>query len=488
MADGCRAPHCKGEFDPEDHLHLWPPRRHTENLYRTDNPGGKRCWQPKGQTILGTYVKLWLPEGGHDGGPVVWVEGEKCAAAIAAVGFLGASSIAGANNVGKTDYATLTGRHVLVWPDDDQAGRKAGEVVANLILEAGAARVQLAQPPGLDDGSDAAELGPGERLARLLELLGTTPELKTPENSANSSKTGGLHDGELKSQWTILGEVCADPLRMAFRFDTFSRQWLAWRDGTHWASITDTTEMTDILHYERLRLAAQLGKDGQHALTERLANANQWRREINNMRGEWWGALRTTIGRPMSNPPIPQVATPEGVVDLRTGNIEPHDPHVHDTRVLTRGNYRPQDAKQLKLVLWQRLRHNIGPDDFDQLIAMLGIAVARRSVDYRTIAWFYGASGSGKSSTAQIIVEAFGGLANGISANLVALRSRSDIDADLADLIEFDPVIYWASEVGNAAVNRLYGLTGGDVFSARRPHGRILRGALSGMFLCCCSA
>ena len=145
--------------------------------YRTDNPGGKRCLQPKGQTILGTYVKLWLPEGGHDGGPVVWVEGEKRAAAIAAVGFLGASSIAGANNVGKTDYATLTGRHVLVWPDDDQAGRKAGEVVANLILEAGAARLQLAQPPGLDDGSDAAELGPGERLARLLELLGTTPDL-----------------------------------------------------------------------------------------------------------------------------------------------------------------------------------------------------------------------------------------------------------------------------------------------------------------------
>ena len=424
-----------------------------------------------------------MPARGDDGGLIVWVEGERCAEAIAAIGFLGASSIAGANNVGKTDYSLLAGRHVLVWPDDDQAGRKAGESVANLMLEAGAARVQLAQPPGLDDGSDAADLGPDERLARLLELLEKTLVLETFENSANSSRTGDFQDGEMKPQWTILGEVCADHIRTAFRFDTVSRQWLAWRDGNHWASITDTTEVTDILHYERLRLAAQLGKDGQHALSERLASANQWRREISNMRGEWWGALRTTLGRPMSKPPFNQVATPKGVVDLRTGHIEPHDPRIHDTRALTRGNYRPQDAQQLKLVLWQRLKHNIGPDDFDQLIATIGIAVARRSVDYRTIAWFYGASGSGKSSTAQLIVDAFGGLAKGISANLVARRSRSDIDADLTDLIEFDPVIYWASEVGTAAANRLYGLTGGDVFSARRPHGRIVRGALSGMLL-----
>ena len=451
--------------------------------YRIDGPEGKRIWQPRRQNIYGTYVKLWLPLGENDDGLIVWVEGEKCAQAIAEIGYIGASSIPGANNVDKADYSPLYGRHVLVWPDDDQAGRKAGGLVARFLLEAGAARVQLAHTPRLDDGSDAADLDSDERLAKLLELLDTTPDFEASESSENSSRTGDVQDDEMKSPWTILGEVCAGPLRMAFRFDTFSRQWLAWRDGTHWASITDTTEMTDILHYERLRLAAQLGKDGQHALTERLASANQWRREISNMRGEWWGALRTTLDRPMSKPPFHQVATPEGVVDLRTGNIESHDPWMHDTRVLTRGNYRPQDANKLRHVLWQRLKHNIAPDDFDQLIATIGIAVARRSVDYRTIAWFYGAPGSGKSSTAQIIVDAFGGLAKGISANLVTRRSRSDIDADLTDLIEFDPVIYWASEVGTAAANRLYGLTGGDVFSARRPHGRIVRGALSGMLL-----
>lgn len=43
--------------------------------YRSDGQGGKRIWQPKGQSIHGTYVKLWPPSGGDTGGTVIWVEG-----------------------------------------------------------------------------------------------------------------------------------------------------------------------------------------------------------------------------------------------------------------------------------------------------------------------------------------------------------------------------------------------------------------------------
>ena len=449
--------------------------------FRTDRPGGKRIWQPKGQNISGTFVKLWPPARGDDGGLIVWVEGEKCAASIAAIGYVGASTIAGASNVHRSDFSSFEGRSVLVWPDDDEPGRIAGEIVADLSLSAGAYRVQLALTGGTGDGGDAADLSPTARLTRLRELLAATPDFNGLETASLSTNEGS--SPELKSQWTMLGEVCAEHVRAKFRFDIPVRRWLAWREDNHWESLIDTTEIIDILHYDRLRLAAQLGEDGLRELSESLANASHWRRESGNSRSEWWGAMRITLGRPSPNPPSNYVATPGGIVDVETGDVYPHDPTLHDTLAVTRGSYHPTDAERLRATLWNRLRHNVSPDDFDQLIAVLGVAVARRSTDYSSIVWFYGASGSGKGATANLIQEAFGTLAIGLSANILGRRSRSDIDADLTDLIEIDPIIYCASEVGRVGMARLNGLTGGDSFSSRRPHGRIVRGALSGMLL-----
>ena len=455
----------------------------TRITYRSDGLGGKRVWQSRGQSIAGTYVKLWPPAGGDNGDVVVWVEGERCAEAIAEVGFVGSSSIAGASNVDKSDYSPLAGRDVLVWPDDDPPGRKAGEVVANSLIEVGAARVRLAPTASRDDGADAADLAPEERLDRLRELLDSTPYFD-PSSASPSPSLSNTSPGEvLKSPWFILGEVCADRLRHRFRFDSENRCWYAWREGDRWAELTDTSAITDVLHNERLRIAADLGDNGMHDLRNLLASASDWRRETNNVRGEWWASLRTALGRSRPTPDPYRLATPDGVVDLRSGDIQPHDPLLHDTLAITRGNYRPQDTDELRRALWKRLQHNISAADFEQLIAILGIAVARRSADYCGILWLYGASGSGKGATMRLIQDAFGGMGLGVSAELLERRSRTDIDADLADLLEVDPVVYCASEVSRVGTTRLNGLTGGDTFSARRPHGKIKRGSLSGMLI-----
>ena len=90
----------------------------------------------------------------------------------------GLRSIAGAANVGKTDYSPLSNRDVLVWPDDDPAGREAGEVVAHQLAGVGVARVRLATTHQKNDGGDAADLAPDTRLARLRELLESTPDYR----------------------------------------------------------------------------------------------------------------------------------------------------------------------------------------------------------------------------------------------------------------------------------------------------------------------
>ena len=285
------------------------------------------------------------------------------------------------------------------------------------------------------------------------------------------------------SVWTTIGEICGAHLGKQFRFDTDTRTWYAWRNDNRWVAIRDRTIITDVLHNDRLRIAADLGDQGREDLRDELANDKNWKRETSGHSGEWWAALRKSLTRPKPSPPLHQIATPDGVADIRTGKIEPHDPFIHDTVALTNGNYRPQDIELLKGILWDRLQHNLDEPDFDQLIALLGVAAARRSLDYTSILWFVGASGSGKSATTSLIQAAFGGVAMGASADLLARRPRTEIDAEMAQLLQVDPVVLCISEVERVSLPRLLSLTGGDTFGARRPHGSMQHGSLSGMIV-----
>lgn len=68
----------------------------------------------------------------------VWiVEGERCADALAEFGILATTS-GGADSADAADWSTLRGRSVVIWPDNDPAGRGYGERVAGAL--AGIAR------------------------------------------------------------------------------------------------------------------------------------------------------------------------------------------------------------------------------------------------------------------------------------------------------------------------------------------------------------
>ena len=287
---------------------------------------------------------------------------------------------------------------------------------------------------------------------------------------------------EFLSNWQKVALVCADYLRPSFRYDRERGVWWVW-NGDHWSEVEDDITITDSLHSARLRMAADLRDSGEEYLARLLHRDKEWRSLTGNRRGEWWAKLREELDRPAPLPPPHELATPGGVVDLRTGSVEPHDALKHDTLAVTQGMYRPSEASQLREALWRRLQHNIERNDFDQVIKALGVATARRSVDYGGILWLYGASGGGKGSTALLIQMSFGGQGLGVSADMLERRSRSDIDADLARLIQIDPVVYVASEIDRVGSSRINSITGGDVHSARKPHGKILEGGPSGMLI-----
>ena len=87
--------------------------------------------------------------------PVLLVEGEKCADAIAGfAGWVSTTWMGGAKAVAKTDYTPLKGRNVLILPDLDDPGAEAAAKLVDILQTVGAAEVSL-----MDPGKLAAEFG-----------------------------------------------------------------------------------------------------------------------------------------------------------------------------------------------------------------------------------------------------------------------------------------------------------------------------------------
>ena len=94
---------------------------------------------------------------------VVWVEGEKCAQALIDAGIPATCTLGGAGaltrkNADKFDFTPLRGKDLVVWPDNDDAGRRLAEIVREVAIDADANTVTILQPPtGKPPKWDAAD-------------------------------------------------------------------------------------------------------------------------------------------------------------------------------------------------------------------------------------------------------------------------------------------------------------------------------------------
>jgi hypothetical protein len=121
--------------DPEtNHIDLvtiryWPRngnRKSFTQAFQTDK--GFVNKRPAGKLPLFNRVRL------NDSDTIIYVEGEKCVRYLTKLGFTATTGSGGASNADAHDYSLLSGKTVLLWPDNDEPGCRYMEQVREHLL------------------------------------------------------------------------------------------------------------------------------------------------------------------------------------------------------------------------------------------------------------------------------------------------------------------------------------------------------------------
>lgn len=183
---------------------VWTYRDAAERVlfqvYRFDLPSGKQilpltyCWNENGQCAW-RWQGLEAPRplynlhllAARPNDRIVVTEGEKAAdaAAILLPGYVVTTSPHGCQSPHKADWTALSGKHVLLWPDADEPGRAYVEIVAALIVKAGAASIHILNIAAFGEvpqGWDAADaLAEGRTAERVIEIVWNPAHWLTPK-------------------------------------------------------------------------------------------------------------------------------------------------------------------------------------------------------------------------------------------------------------------------------------------------------------------
>lgn len=132
-------------------------------VYRYDPPLEKKQFKPfdvKKQRFKEPEIRpLYNILGILKSDKVILVEGEKCAEALIEKGITATTAMFGANaTLDKTDWTPLKGKHIIIWPDNDEAGNKYAKNAEKKLLELGVASLAtLKIPPNKPRSWDAAD-------------------------------------------------------------------------------------------------------------------------------------------------------------------------------------------------------------------------------------------------------------------------------------------------------------------------------------------
>lgn len=137
------------------HTAKWDYYDSNENLiacvYRYETSDGKeyRPWDVKARAMRTPNPRpLYNQPQIKDAKQVILVEGEKAADALIHQGIVATTAMNGANApVDKTDWTPLSGKEVIIWPDNDEAGLKYAQKASQALVESDSVKISIIKIP-----------------------------------------------------------------------------------------------------------------------------------------------------------------------------------------------------------------------------------------------------------------------------------------------------------------------------------------------------
>lgn len=385
---------------------------------------------------------------------VIIVEGEKCAQAVIDAGYCATTAMGGASAPSsKTDWSPLKDKDVLIWPDNDEPGKKYAMSCAVAALSAGAKSCDiLSIPDGCPDGWDVADalmeggefdleafLKDGERLPI------TIPN--TPHLMAAFEAVEHLTEHSIA---LVLTEHYAKDWKYCANWG----RWYFW-DSRRW--IHDQVLAFNHLARQVCHAASTFAKTP--GFRAKIASAST---SANIVRLACADPSHATAVEKWDADPL-LLNTTGGIVDLRTGKLSAHD----HSRFLTKtATATPQGTCPLWLTFLKAITAD-NPELIAYLQRVLGYCLTGLTTEH-ALFFLYGTGANGKSVFLNVVSAILGDYAKTAPMDTF-MDARSDRHpTDLAGLCGVRFVCASETEQGRRwSESKIKSITGGDKISAR---------------------
>jgi putative DNA primase/helicase len=348
-------------------------------------------------------------------------EGEKDVLAIEAEGAVAVCSAMGAGKARKFDWSPLSGKHVIVVADRDGPGRKHASQIAEILLSK-AASVKIVEAAAGKDTAD--HLANGYALDDLVPITLDEPG-QLPEDDVESATDD--HHGPTGTEGFLTDSNISELLvNRVLRGKYHWANGLGWMrfDGKKWTQTTDY----DVIEQSRrfatdlvAKVAAGGDADNIRKYTRRLS-AGAVRAAADLAKGQ----LLIDGSAFDRHPDLLNVAN--GVVDLRTGNLGPHDPDLLLTKCAPT-DYRPGAQHRD----WTAALAALPADAANWMQIRLGQAVTGHPTPDDMLPVLHGAGSNGKTTLTIGVVKTLGEHAVSVPER-VLLANPSDHPTELMTL------------------------------------------------------
>ncbi len=201
--------------------------RYEPKAFRQRRPDGKGGWHWNLHDIEPILYRLPELLAVTADATIYVCEGERDVDTLAEHFLPATTAPGGAGKWRETFNPTLKGRHVVILPDNDDAGEAHGEAVAQ-TLQGVAASVRVLKLPDLPAKGDVSDWLAGGGTAEELERLTAATPVWTP--LAEAEKDTGLHDDLAIESWTTR-EIARSDRLLGDLVTTTTRVFLVGRTG-----------------------------------------------------------------------------------------------------------------------------------------------------------------------------------------------------------------------------------------------------------------